>query len=275
MRRDVLARAVDDFRRWYDDAVSTNGEAPPAPAPSIDLATLLGHYLGLRQEVNLQTRAVRSQQEQNAEVVRQLGQTVEMLARQQSRADQLERQNQEEKLRPLVMSLIELHDALSLAGREIGRVEDNILPALEEMGDEPDLEVPPAVAPGPASSVWARWFGSEPVAATDDFRRERQARIDDAVRRQETADRAAAALASVVTGYAMGLERVERALVKHGLEPIAAAGEPFDPERMEVLEAVFDSGRPGGEVLDEVRRGYTWNGRLLRCAQVRVARDRA
>ena len=39
------------------------------------------------------------------------------------------------------------------------------------------------------------------------------------------------------------------------------------------LEAVGDSGRPSGEVLDEVRRGYLWNGRVLRYAQVRVAKS--
>ncbi len=70
----------------------------------------------------------------------------------------------------------------------------------------------------------------------------------------------------------MGLQRIERALRQHGLETIAAVGEPFDPELMEVVEAVAGSGCPSGEVLDEVRRGYQWNGRVFRYAQVRVAR---
>jgi molecular chaperone GrpE len=71
----------------------------------------------------------------------------------------------------------------------------------------------------------------------------------------------------------MGLQRLERALSQHGLEAIPAAGEPFDPERMEVLEAVDGTGRPPGEVLAEVRRGYLWRGRVFRYAQVRVARS--
>ena len=69
------------------------------------------------------------------------------------------------------------------------------------------------------------------------------------------------------------LQRLERAMRQHGLEPTEAVGQPFDPERMEVLEAVTDSGRPPGEVLEEVRRGYLWNGRVFRYAQVRVARS--
>ncbi len=70
----------------------------------------------------------------------------------------------------------------------------------------------------------------------------------------------------------MSLQRLDRALRHHGLEPIACVGQPFDPERMEVLEAVGGTGRPANEVLDEVRRGYLWNGRVFRYAQVRVAK---
>ena len=80
-------------------------------------------------------------------------------------------------------------------------------------------------------------------------------------------------IASLVTGYTMSLQRVERALRQHGLEAIPSAGERFDPERMEVLEAVTDSGRPAGEVVEEIRRGFTWNGRVFRYAQVRVAKE--
>jgi molecular chaperone GrpE len=42
---------------------------------------------------------------------------------------------------------------------------------------------------------------------------------------------------------------------------------------MEALEIVASSGRPSGEVIDEVRRGYVWRGRVFRFAQVRVAQD--
>jgi molecular chaperone GrpE len=70
----------------------------------------------------------------------------------------------------------------------------------------------------------------------------------------------------------MSVQRVERALAQHGLEPIAAAGQPFDPETMEAIEVVEGSGRPGGEVVQEVRRGYVWRGRVFRYAQVRVAK---
>ena len=77
---------------------------------------------------------------------------------------------------------------------------------------------------------------------------------------------------AVVTGYGMSLQRLERALERSRLEVIPCVGEPFDPERMEVVAAVADSDRPPGEVIEEVRRGYLWHGRVLRYAQVSVAK---
>jgi molecular chaperone GrpE len=79
-------------------------------------------------------------------------------------------------------------------------------------------------------------------------------------------------LVAALTGLEMTLRRVERALAKHDLEPVAVEGRPFDPETMEVLEAVAANGRAPGEVVEEVRRGYRWRGRVFRCAQVRVAK---
>ncbi len=76
---------------------------------------------------------------------------------------------------------------------------------------------------------------------------------------------------ALLAGYRLSLQRIERALTQHGLEPIAAEGEAFDPERMEAVEAV-PSDEPSGTVLAEVRRGYTRAGRVFRYAQVRVAR---
>src|SRR3989442_262330 len=66
----VNADAVDsilaDFRAWLLEA----GElAPIEPVPSLDVATVVQHFIALRQEVNLQTKATRAQQEQGAEAI--------------------------------------------------------------------------------------------------------------------------------------------------------------------------------------------------------------
>ena len=54
--------------------------------------------------------------------------------------------------------------------------------------------------------------------------------------------------------------------------PIDAVGRPVDPEQMIVVEVVDDPSAEPGEVVEEVRRGYTWRGRVLRLAEVRAAR---
>src|SRR5262245_46316177 len=210
----ALESALADFRRWFQAAVAVNGQAPraePAPA-SIDLATLLGHYVGLRQEVNLQTRAVRAQQEQTAEVVRQLGQTVETLSRQPGGED---------AVRPVLLSLVELYDSLALAQRETERTEDNVLPLLEELEGD-DAPEPPA------RSFWTRWFRAPSADAALQASQERRRTAREAIGRVRSS------LSALVTGYTMSLDRLERALRKHGLEPLETVGEPFDPEQMEV-----------------------------------------
>lgn len=246
---EAVAAVLADFQTWLRDLAPPPPADDPAPSASVDLHTLLGGLVALRHEVNLQTRATRAQQEQNAETLRQLGEALEALRRAPQPA-------QDDATKPLLKTLVDLYDALALAEREVRRVQEAVLPALEAMLS--------ALAPAeaPRRSLWARWFGAAPPA--DGAERARQAR--------EAGERVRAMLASLAAGYTMSLQRLDRALRQHGLEPMAVVGAPFDPERMEVLEAVPDSGRKAGEVLDEVRRGYLWNGRVFRYAQVRVAR---
>src|SRR5262249_6506659 len=79
-------------------------------------------------------------------------------------------------------------------------------------------------------------------------------------------------LEAAASGLAMGLQRIERTMSQCGLEAIAAVGQPFDPEQMEVVEVAADSDRPSREVIEEVRRGYICGGRVFRFAQVKVAK---
>ncbi len=58
-------------------------------------------------------------------------------------------------------------------------------------------------------------------------------------------------------------------LAKEGLEPIAAIGEPFDPTVHEAAQAPPDAGAHL-VVSEELRRGYTLRGRLIRPALVAV-----
>jgi molecular chaperone GrpE len=68
------------------------------------------------------------------------------------------------------------------------------------------------------------------------------------------------------------LEQMETTLARHGVTRIGAAGEPFDPERHEAI-AVRETGDvPDRTVLEVMRSGWAVRGRVLRPAQVVVAR---
>lgn len=75
--------------------------------------------------------------------------------------------------------------------------------------------------------------------------------------------------------YARGVEliyqRFSDALRKLGVEAIEAEGKPFDPSLHHAIERVEDSAAEQDTVAAELQRGYTYKGRLLREALVRVA----
>lgn len=61
-------------------------------------------------------------------------------------------------------------------------------------------------------------------------------------------------------------------LKKFGVEQMQAAGRPFDPAIHEAIAQLPAPHVEDGTVLDEACKGYTLNNRLLRAAQVTVAR---
>jgi molecular chaperone GrpE len=63
------------------------------------------------------------------------------------------------------------------------------------------------------------------------------------------------------------------ALLKMGLRPIPAKGEPFDPRFHQAVEMVNTSEAKDHQVLEELQRGYAFKDRLLRPAMVKVAQN--
>lgn len=80
------------------------------------------------------------------------------------------------------------------------------------------------------------------------------------------------AIAASVDGVTLGVQRLSRTLERLGFEAIPSIGQPFDPETMEAIEAVVSTTATPGTVVEEVRRGYWLEGRVVRVAQVKVAR---
>ena len=68
------------------------------------------------------------------------------------------------------------------------------------------------------------------------------------------------------------LDRKLRALLEsEGVTPIESVGRAFDPREHEAIASVPETGRPDGEVVDEIQRGYRVRDRVLRPALVAVA----
>jgi molecular chaperone GrpE len=166
----------------------------------------------------------------------------------------------------LLKTLVDVHDVLSIAEREVQRLYDH-----------PPPLPPPIIVPRPEVKLllpfWARWLGLEAriesqIAPLREWRDERPPPpgLDEHVAHYRKI------LDALLVGYRMSLQRIERAFTSHGLEAIDCIGQAFDPEIMEVVEVVREEGRPSTEVLQEIRRGYSWHGKLFRYAQVRVAK---
>jgi molecular chaperone GrpE len=65
-----------------------------------------------------------------------------------------------------------------------------------------------------------------------------------------------------------------RALSGWDVVPIETmVGEKADPLWHKVLEAEEDPGRENGAILEEIKKGYLWKGRLLRSAEVRAVNN--
>src|SRR5437879_8487546 len=101
----VLEGVLADFRSWLEHASTAARAAQPVEneTPSIDLHTLLGQSVALRHDVNLQTKAARSQQELTAQALQQLSQAFEALQQAQS----TNQPAQDETLRPLLKTLLD------------------------------------------------------------------------------------------------------------------------------------------------------------------------
>jgi len=92
--------------------------------------------------------------------------------------------------------------------------------------------------------------------------------LDNLERAMEQAGTSADALLS---GVRMTYDQFLSELRKFGLEQLTAQGGKFDPSLHEAIASVPSSGKPGGTILAEARKGYLLRGRLLRPAQVTVA----
>ncbi|MCE5323959.1 nucleotide exchange factor GrpE [bacterium] len=76
---------------------------------------------------------------------------------------------------------------------------------------------------------------------------------------------------ALVEGVSLTLRQLHDMLTKQGVEPIESVGQEFNPELHEALMRVDTDDYPENTIVDELEKGYTLNGKVLRPARVRVA----
>jgi molecular chaperone GrpE len=79
-------------------------------------------------------------------------------------------------------------------------------------------------------------------------------------------------LKAVLEGVEATERELQAALARHGVKPIAAEGQRFDPHLHQAIAEVPAKGAEPGSVINVVQPGYTIGERLLRPAMVTVAK---
>jgi len=76
---------------------------------------------------------------------------------------------------------------------------------------------------------------------------------------------------SLVEGVTLTLKSIREMLEREGLQPIEAVGQEFNPELHEALVRVETDEYADNTVVEELEKGYTLNGKVIRPARVKVA----
>ncbi|WP_291419044.1 nucleotide exchange factor GrpE [Devosia sp.] len=89
---------------------------------------------------------------------------------------------------------------------------------------------------------------------------------------EETRATAEGTLKSLIEGLELAEREMQRLLGKHGVKPIEAAGQKFDPNKHQAMFEVPNPSVPEGTVVQVVQEGFAIGDRILRPAMVGVAK---
>jgi molecular chaperone GrpE len=88
----------------------------------------------------------------------------------------------------------------------------------------------------------------------------------------EARDSVDATVRSLIDGIDMTEREMQRLLAKHGVVPIEAEGQKFDPHKHQAMFEVPDPSKPEGTVVQVVQTGFAIGDRVLRPAMVGVSK---
>jgi molecular chaperone GrpE len=76
---------------------------------------------------------------------------------------------------------------------------------------------------------------------------------------------------NMLRGFELIYKQIQDTLARFGLKPIEAKGKTFDPHFHQAVSTQATDEAEENTVIEEMRKGYLLNGRLLRPAMVSVA----
>ena len=77
---------------------------------------------------------------------------------------------------------------------------------------------------------------------------------------------------NTLRGFELIYKQLQDTMARFGLKPIEAKGKPFDPNIHQAVSTEVSEDLEDNTVIQEMRKGYTLNGRLLRPAMVSVSK---
>jgi len=157
-------------------------------------------------------------------------------------------------------------DATEALRAEVAELKDRLLRAaadMENLRKRTEREI------ADTRSYAIAGFARDMLTATDSLSRALAVLPAEA---RETGD---AATKSLIEGIEMTEREMQRLLAKHGVTPIEAEGQKFDPHKHQAMFEVPDPSRPEGTVVQVVQTGFAIGDRVLRPAMVGVAKGGA
>jgi len=246
---DALESLADqELDHEFDSAFSPAQSDDPGPPLPGGLLQLAEAFTALRHEIKLQTRGSRNLEA----AVEQSLQGLDTASREFRSVQAKEREAGERAAKPVVEAIIGLDEGLLRATkafqitceRMTGLVPERILICL----DQAYQELP----------RWKRWLYRGWYA---NFRK-------------TTAEAVRLTMSPDFSSLRQGLEQIQlrltRALQDLGIVRINESGGLVDPARMTVIEIVESDELPAETVVEVVRPGYQYGGRVIRFAEVRA-----
>ncbi len=176
-----------------------------------------------------------------------------------------------------------MEDGQELTQPESAKTEEASSPEAARIAE---LEAQLVQARQEATENWNKFLRER--ADTENFRKRQERVLTDRVQHQKKAllqkllgvmDNVERALAFQDTLDRQGLQQALRmvqwqmneVMRSEGLNPVPTVGEAFNPYVHEAIEAVEDSEKPEGTIVEEVLKGYTLGDETLRPARVKVS----